>query len=140
MGRSIGAVVLGLVAGVVVVAAGDAVGVALHPLPEGIDPNDRAALAAAIAKLPAGALLPVFLGWAAAAFVGPFVAAKVAGRRAMMHAMTVGAILLAATVANLIAIPHPTWMWVGALAVFPIGAVLAARATSGSPAAGTSAV
>jgi hypothetical protein len=127
MGRSIGAVVIGVIAGLVAVVVGDAIAVAIHPLPPGVDRNDREALKAIAASLPTRAFIAVFLGWVAAAFVGPLAGAKVAAQRQMMHAMIVGGMLLAATVGNLASIPHPSWMWVGALVVFPLGAFLAGR-------------
>lgn len=140
MGRSIGAVVIGVIAGLVAVVVGDAIAVALFPLPPGIDPNDREALKAVAANLPTGAFLIVFLGWVAAAFVGPWAGAKVAQHNPPRHAMIVGGVLLAATLANLASIPHPLWMWVGAIVVFPLGALAAGRMTRPSTRPFTTAV
>ena len=84
--------------------------------------------------LPVGALLFVLAGWIVGAFAGGLVAAWIARSRAVLAAAIVGALVLAATVANLAMIPHPTWFAVVGiagivLAAFAAGRILRDRAT-----------
>lgn len=125
MGRSIGAVIAGAVAAVVMIAIADGIAGAIYPLPAGMDPNDRAAMTAAIGRLPASAFAIVLLGWAIGSLVGGLVAAKISGR--INQATIVGVILLAAGVLNLALVPHPTWMWPGGIVAFAGGAYLGGK-------------
>ena len=92
-----------------VVAGFEALGHAVYPPPEGLDPGDIEQIKAAVAAMPVGALLFVLFAWVAGAYAGGLVAALLApGRRGVMAAI-VGALVLAAVVANLAMIPHPLW-------------------------------
>ena len=68
--RSVGAVLLGLLAGFVVIFSIQLVSTRLYPLPDGIDPGDQAALARAIAEIPPGALLMVLTAYLGGSIVG----------------------------------------------------------------------
>jgi hypothetical protein len=133
IGRSIAAVLLGVIAALACVMAGDTLAhffaIPSHGMmrrvPSGIDANDHAALA--LSTMPVMALLALVLGWIAAAFVGPWVAVKVARRSPLVHAAIVGALLLTATVTNLASLPHPIWMWVVGILAFPLGVWVVAR-------------
>jgi hypothetical protein len=127
--RSLGAIALGVITAMLVIVAGDTLAHAFYPLPAGIDYRDKPAMSAAIGNLPSGAFAIVLLGWALGSFLGGFVAAKMADRRRLFHALIVGVILLAAGIANLVQVPHPPWMWVAGIIVFPLGAYLAGRMT-----------
>ncbi|GAB2652789.1 hypothetical protein [Arenimonas aestuarii] len=99
-----GAIVAGFV-----VAGLEALGHAVYPPPVGIDPGDIEQIKAAVAAMPVGALLFVLFAWVAGAYAGGLVAARLApGRRGLLAAV-VGALVLAAVVANLAMIPHPLW-------------------------------
>ncbi len=99
-----GAIVAGFV-----VAGFEALGHAVYPPPAGLDPGNLEQVKAAVASMPAGAFLFVLFAWAAGAYAGGLVAARIApGRRGVLAAV-VGALVLAAVVANLAMIPHPLW-------------------------------
>ena len=125
--RSILAVLLGIVVGMLVVMAGDALVGRLFPLAPGVDPNDPTSLAQAIAAMPIAALLMLLVGWVTAAAVGAGVAARLARRAPVPHGLIVAAIILAATVANLILIPHPTWMLPAACVLIPVAGWVGVR-------------
>ena len=97
-----------LVAGFVV-AGIEALGHAVYPPPAGLDPSDLEQLKAMVATLPVGAFLFVLSAWAAGAYAGGLVAARIAPARRGVLAAAVGALVLAAVVANLTMIPHPLW-------------------------------
>ena len=127
MFRRIGSVVLGLLMGVFVVAAGEMVGHALWPPPPGLDATNPEHLARLMQEIPKAALVAVVVSWALGAFAGGAVAARVG--KSIGPAIIVGVILLAAGVMTMIQIPHPAWMWAcGVLVPIPaawLGARLA---------------
>ena len=56
------------------------------------------------------------------AFFGTFVATWLGGAPALINAIVVGSLVFAATVANLLMIPHPLWFSVAALVGIPVSA------------------
>ncbi|HXE57829.1 MAG TPA: hypothetical protein VNK43_07505 [Gemmatimonadales bacterium] len=124
------AVVAGLVVAVAVVLLGDFVASRLWTPPSGTDLAGADGLRAAMASIPRRALVAVLLGWVAAAAAGAFVATRVSPARGRVHGHIVTVLLLAATIANLLAIPHPAWVWVGAVVLIPVAGWLAARAAA----------
>jgi hypothetical protein len=116
--RSVGAVLAGLLLGVLLMMGIELVGHVLYPLPAGVDPSDFEALKALLPTLPVGALLLVLLGWTVAPLAGGFTAAWIARRAPVAHALVVGLFFLAGGVATLLMMPHPLWFAVGGVAVF----------------------
>jgi len=125
--RSFVAVMGGMVVAVTIVSVCDLIAGTFHPLPAGLDLSDRAQVAAHAAAAPTSALLVVLLGWILGPFAGGLVASRVAARSRKQYAWVIAGVLLAATAANLLAIPHPAWMVVGALLGVPGAGWLAAR-------------
>lgn len=126
--RSVLAVVAGLGLSVAVVGGVEALSSRLYPLPEGLDYNDRATMSAAISQLPAGAFVAVLVAWGLGALAGSFAAVYVSGRAALGY--LIGVLLGAAAIANLLIIPHPLWMWVGAAILIPLGTLIGVKKTN----------
>jgi hypothetical protein len=126
IGRSVAAVLIGIIVALAIIVAGDTLATMFFPLPPDVDPNDRAALARAIGAMPMGVFIIVALGWVIAAFAGPWVAVRIARRQPMPHAAVVGLILFTATISNLAMVPHPPWMWAVGILAFPLGVWLVA--------------
>lgn len=104
--------------------------VKLFPLPVGMDPNDKAQLAAVVAALPQAAKWLIVAGWCLGAFVGAAVAARIAEHRSIV-ALAIGALVVAGTLINAREIPHPQWMILaGTLLPLPL-AWLATRIVPG---------
>ena len=127
MGRSILAAILGVVVGGIVVGIVESIGHLVYPPPPGLDPMNVEAVKAAMANAPTGALLFVILAWAAGALAGGCLAAWMARRANTIHAMIVGALLMAAGIWTMLTIPHPLWFWILGLAVFLPSAFAGAR-------------
>lgn len=123
--RQILAPIAGIVVGSLVVAAVEALGHAAYPAPT-LDLNDVAAMRAEIARLPIGALWFVLAAWWLGAFGGVAAAVRLAGRRPWLHAGIVGGVMLAAVVANLAMIPHPSWFAVVGVAGVAVATAAAA--------------
>jgi hypothetical protein len=127
MGRSILAVLLGVVVGGLMVAAVEFVSHLIYPPPPGLDPANIEALKTAMANAPAGALLFVLLAWALGSLGGGWLAASIARRSPTRHALIVGAVLMAMGILNMVMIPHPPSFWLAALVLFLPAAYLGAR-------------
>ena len=126
---------VGVVAGIVmawlVIVLSQLLSAALYPPPPGTDLTDPAVLADFINAAPVTAMGFVIAGYALAALLGGWVAARIARAHPRIAAMTVGGLVLLGVVANYTMIPHPTWMLVsGVLLPLPmawLGARLAGR-------------
>lgn len=127
MGRRLLGVLAGLAVAMVTIVVVEMVGMQVYPLPEGVNPQDPASLAAAIPQMPLGAFLFVLLAWLLGASCGALVAGRVAREHGRRAGLTVGALVLVGALYNLYTIPHPVWFAI--LAVVGIAAVthLAAR-------------
>lgn len=139
MWRSILGIVLGFLTGVVVVVLIESTGLLIHPLPAGTKMTDAAAMKAHAAKAPPAAKIPVGIAWFVGPLIGSWLAAFIARRAFLAHALIIGFVFLAADVSNLLSLPHPLWLVVVGL-IAPLfaawlGASLAAR-MSGSSASG----
>jgi hypothetical protein len=129
MGRTILGILAGLVVAWLAMTICEFASLLLHRPPAGLDLRDPQALAAHIAAAPLSAMLVVVVGWALAAFVGAWVAARIARHR-RAAALVIGLLVLAGVIANIAMIPHPLWMTVAGLALPLPLAWLAARIAS----------
>lgn len=126
--RTVLAAVVGAIVAFAVTFGVEAVGRVLYPPPPGIDFTNAEALRAYIHDLPVGAFLIVLAAWALATFAGAFVATKIGGEGGLRLAAVVGTIVMIASIANFVSIPHPLWFMVIAIFEIPICAYLAGRA------------
>lgn len=126
-----GAFLAGLLVAMLTVAGVEGVSSLLHPAPAGLDFHDRAALAAWIETLPTSAFLMVCAAWVLGAGFGAWTAARLSPVGAFWVGSAVGGLILAGAFANLLAIPHPRWMWKAGLngiaAATVLGALFGAR-------------
>ena len=102
-----------------VVQAIEALGNRWYPLPEGTNLDDAASLKQAIAALPAGAFLMVLAAWVFGAAFGAFVASQISGRTRWWPGITVGVLVLAAAISEMLTAPFPVWLWVMAFLLVP---------------------
>ena len=117
----------GIIAAFAVITLVQMIGHQVIPPPSGMNPADPDSIREAMASLPIGAFLFVLLSYFLGAFTGSFVATWLGGVRVRTSAIVVGGLVFAATVANLVMIPHPIWFSVVALAGIPVSAFFGAR-------------
>ena len=117
----------GIIAAFAVITLVQMIGHQVIPPPSGMNPADPDSIREAMASLPIGAFLFVLLSYFLGAFTGSFVATWLGGVRVRSSATVVGGLVFAATVANLVMIPHPIWFSVVALAGIPVAAFFGAR-------------
>lgn len=129
--RNLGGVIAGLVVGVVVIAVVEFISAKVYPLPAGIDPADTEAFRLHVAQLPPGAFLFVLAAWGAGSLLGSWTATRIGAARGPARGATVGAVLLAAGIANMLMLPHPAWFWVAAIVITVSCTFLGARMAAG---------
>ena len=130
IGRSVLAVIVGVMVTMGLIMGIEAVCNALYPMPPGLDLHDHDAMRAYMDTLPLGALLLVLAGWAIGSCAGAWVAARLAGRAPMVHGLVVGAWFLIGAIVTMVMIPHPIWMVVGGIAALAGCSYLGARLAS----------
>ena len=135
IGRSILAGVAGTACAILTIAAWDAAGHVIWPVPAGLDYDDAAQLAAWVGSMSPATHAWIVAGFALGAFDGGLVAALLA-RRAR-SAMVVGVVVLLAMIAKLAWVAHPAWVLVvGVLVPLPFawaGGALATKLRPPSP-------
>ncbi len=120
--RSFLAVLAGLALGMFVITAVESIIPLIYPMPRAVDPGDTEALRTMMAGMPVGVFVILMLGWIFGALAGGLLAARVAStwfyRAPLLHALAVGVVQTAGSIANFSLLPHPTWVLVAGLVVF----------------------
>ena len=124
------AVIAGLVIAFVLILLVEKIGHTIYPPPADLDFSDPDAVRPYIATLPVFALLFPMFAWFIGTFVGSVVACLLGTARPIVFAGVVGVLVLAATIANLIVIPHPLWFSILSLIGIVVSAWLAVVAAS----------
>jgi hypothetical protein len=92
------------------------------PPPQGMDWSSPAAVAAFAASLSPLALSLLVLAWTAAAFVGGFACAKLAGSYRTWLGLSIGVLVGAMNAANAAQVVHPAWVEAANIALPPLAA------------------
>ena len=124
--RTVVAVILGVVSGTLAIALVERTGHQVYPPPEGLDIEDREAVAELVAAAPIGALLFVLAAWGIGAGVGGWISVRL-GSPVPRGPFIVGLVLLAFGVTNMLMIPHPTWFFIAGVLIFLPTALLGGR-------------
>jgi len=131
MVRNIGAILTGVVTAFVMVWVIEKLGHLIYPPPADLDFSDPEAIRPYMATLPFVALLFPMIAWVVGTFAGSLVASKIGTANPLAFAGVVGGLVLAATIANLIMIPHPAWFSAVSLVAIAASAWFAAKIASG---------
>lgn len=127
MFRNAAGVVAGVVTAFVTVMLVDLLGHMVYPPPEGLDLADSETIQTYISTAPVGALVFVFASSVVAAFVGTLVGCYIGTAQPNLFGAVVGGLILAASIANFIFIPHPLWLSIATLAGIVLSTLLAIR-------------
>lgn len=133
MVRRVVAVITALVAASAVVMVFEFLGSKLFPA-TGVDTTDRAQIENAMRTglIPIGAMLMVAAGWVVAAVVGATAALRIGREGGRWPTRIFAALFTLVCAMNLLAFPHPAWMWFVGIVMVPAAAVLAGRDRSAS--------
>jgi hypothetical protein len=124
VGKNIAASIVGIIVAVGLVWLVEKLGHAVYPPPTDLDFANPDAMRTYMKTIPVGALLFVGAAWFIGTLGGTFVACKIRRTKPMMFAVVVGGLMLLATAANLIMIPHPIWFSILGVAGVVVGAWL----------------
>ncbi len=130
--RNIGAALAGVATAVAIVFVVERIGHIIYPPPENLNFADADAMETYIATLPILALLFPMIAWVVGTFAGSLVAIRIGTANPMLFSAIVGGLILAATIANLIVIPHPMWFSIVSVIAIAGAAWFAAKTASGS--------
>ncbi len=137
MGKNIVAGIVGVIVAIALVWLIEMIGHSVYPPPPDLDYANADAMRAHIATLPIGAFLFVGGAWFIATLAGTLLACKIGSAKPVVFAMIVGGLMLVATAANLIMIPHPLWFSIigvaGIIVAAWLGMTLAARSRTDGP-------
>ncbi len=123
--RDAGAVIVGLVVSFGVIMGVQMIGHTIWPTPANLDWSDTEVVRTYVSQLPFPALMVPIVSYFLGALGGPLIASSIGTARPLVFAGVIGLVLLAATIANLIQIPHPHWFSALAIAAVLVGAWLA---------------
>lgn len=132
MGKNIAAGILGVVVAGALVWLVEMAGHAIYPPPPDLDFANADAMRAYIDTLPIGALLFVAAAWFLGTLGGTVAACRVGSAKPRTFALVVGGFILAATIANLVMIPHPLWFSALGIVGIAAGACLGMRLGAGN--------
>ena len=125
--RNIVAAIAGTIAGGVSIALIQGLNGRLYPPPPGLDWKNSEAVAAYAKTLPAGAFLVVLASYAVGVTLGAWLAGKLSAAFPHSQAIIVIGLFFAASVMNLLSLPHPGWFWIANLVLVPTAGWLALR-------------
>ena len=114
MVKRILSIVFGLIAAVVTISLVESIGHAMFPVPA-IDMSSPDALKNFMASIPTGAIAMVLVGWIVGAFIGGVIASLIDKENSFRNSIVIGVIILVLSVINLVMLPSPIWMWIGAI-------------------------
>lgn len=130
--RKVSAVLLGVVVAFATVMLVEWLGHQVYPPPPGLDFSDTEQVRQFTSTLPLGAFAFVLMGWLLGTITGGLAACYIAREKPVVFASIIGTVMLAATIANLLLIPHPTWFSIAGIVVIGVGTLLASRWASSS--------
>ncbi len=135
--RAFVAILAGLIVSAVVIIAVEWISTMIFPLPEGVDPTDASQMREIMHGMPAAALAMVLVGWFLGVLAGVFTAIRLHPEHARWAGYVVAALFAVATVVNMVQLPHPAWMMVGAPIALGLALFLGVRlAEAGAGSAG----
>ena len=129
MGRIIGGIVAGIVSAFVAIWLIEFVGHSVYPLRSDVNYGNAEEMASLIRGMPIGAQAFVVCAWFGGALAGGVVANSIAKRR--WPAWPVAGLVAAASILNILMIPHPEWMQVGAVIAPVLGGLIATHLARG---------
>ncbi len=110
--RNIGAVIAGMIVGMVLNITIIMINLIFFPMPEGLSMQDQEGFSAWAKTLPETAFILPMVAHLAQAFGGGWLAARIGASHPMVLAMIVGVLSLGGGISNALSMEIPTWMWI----------------------------
>lgn len=112
-------VVVGAMAGMILITLGETAIEQLYPLPPDTDKYDVESLAKAMKTMPEKGFMLLIVNYIICSFLAGLIATLVARRTASRPAVVVGIVLTLAGLYNAINLPHPQWFYLHLLVYLP---------------------
>jgi hypothetical protein len=132
MGKNIAAGIAGVIIAIALVWLVETIGHSVYPPPPDLNFADRDTMRACLTTLPIAAFLFVGGAWFVGTLGGTFAACRIGDAKPLTYAIIVGGLMLIATTANLIMIPHPLWFSALGVVGILVAAWLGMRLGAGS--------
>lgn len=129
--RKLLSIIIGLAVAIILVSMIQKLGHSLYPPPSDMDLADQEFMRDYMASLPWGPLTFVLVSYFLATLFGGWVAAFIAKEIPLVIAGVIGLFVLTGAIAAMIAIPHPTWFAITAVAGIIVAVLIAAKLASG---------
>ena len=111
-------VVVGAMAGMILISFGEMGIHYIYPLPAGLSFRDKAALATVMMQLPVTVFVLLLVNYAFSSFIAGCICSLIAGRNTPIPAIVVGIALTMAGLFNLFTIPQPIWFCILSLIIY----------------------
>jgi len=123
--RIIGGILAGIVTLFVTVFVIEWIGHQFFPISAEVNLRDPAANPTFVTDAPIGAQLFVVAAWFGGALLGGLIAGRISDRH--WAVWVIAGFVVVAAIANIVMIPHPVWMQIGAVVAPLIGGFIASR-------------
>jgi len=118
MARTIISVIGGVIIGLIFVFIGDSVCMRLYEPPIGLNPLDQVNFSNYAKSIPTYVLAVMLVFWMLSTFFGGMISALINREAWKKSSLITGSVLLAASILNMINVPHPTWMVITAVVLY----------------------
>jgi len=117
--------VIGIAVAFVTVLVMQKIGHVVFPPPGDLDADNTESIRTYVDSMPVGAFAFVLASYIVGTFDGVFIACLIARMKYHVYGIIIGGLMLFATIANLILIPHPNWFSASAVAGIALAAAMA---------------
>ncbi len=115
------AVAVSLTAAFALIIAIELVSAVIHPVPPGMDFNDKEACTAFFANYPQWLFGVAAVAWGLTAFTSSWLATRLGAYRHLAHGVAIGFLLLLGAIANMLMLPYPLWFELANMVLIPLG-------------------
>lgn len=116
--RRLLSIIAGILAGIIVVIAGDNICHLIWPPPTDLDLSDQRLMTEFVGSIPFPEFLLMLCFWLLSSLTGGFVAGKINSHSWKFSSIVTSCILLAAASLNMFMLPHPLWMVVASVILY----------------------
>ena len=115
---------IGLIAGVIVIALIQLISHLIFTMPEGLEVTHYGQWARYLDQMPKSAIAAILLGWFGGAYVASYIATRSSKDISLFSAAIEGLLFTGGGVFIMLTAPYPAWMWIVGIASIVLGVLL----------------